>query len=231
MKPPRQRPRPKHYEEYAYVLDFMPAGNPSDRHPRHRSGPVAQLVGEDYFTLMEGVPRPGVVLEVGERVYVGPVVELRDKIVRVEANIGFDELTSLARSTLEQVVESIVKRRERVFVEFFNIAAPINIRYHTLELLPGVGRKTVMRILELRERKRFESFEEIKKSVHIDPVKVIVARIVEELKGGQKYYLFVKPPRGEMEQPIKPVFFDYLTLIYQRLGRSSLEHEGPAKQA
>lgn len=223
----RKGARKKHgrYEEYAYVLDYLAMGNPTDRHPQHRTRPVVQLIGEDYFILMEATPRPMAQFDIGERVYVGPVSELRIKIAKVDSEIEYGDLTTFAKDNLRSIVERIVLQKEPVFVTFFNIAGPITIRFHSLELLPGVGKKTVMKIIEYREKKPFESFEEIKEHVHIDPVKVIVDRIIEELSGNQKYYLFVRPPRKERDQPVPPVFLDYLGKIYQMMRSKGVGEE------
>jgi putative nucleotide binding protein len=210
------------HEDYAYVLDFMPAGNPLDKHPWHRTRPVAQLIGENFFLLFDASIKFEYNLEVGQRVALREVVaEVYDKVKRRRHldlhRIEYDDLTSVAKSNLPSVVEKIVRSREQIFVEFFNIAGPITIRFHSLELLPGVGKKTVSRILEQREREPFKSFEDIARRTGIDPVKVIVERIIAELQGGQKYYLFVEPPRREMNEPVKPVFLNYLAIIYKRI--------------
>jgi len=221
----RRKPR----EYYAYVLDYLPMGNPTDRHPHHRNRELVQLIGEDYFMLLEGFPRRGVQIDIGERVYVGPEGEFdgkiyrRDKISRIDAEIEYNDLTTVARDMLPQVLEVIVKKHERVFVEFFNIADAITIRMHSLELLPGVGKKTLMRILEAREQKPFESFEDIHERAKIDPVKVIVERIISELQGNERYYLFVYPPR--QAQMMGTVYLGYLDRIYAKLGRPSLWEE------
>jgi len=225
----RRHKRRPFREEYAYVLDYLPMGNPTDRHPWHRSRPVAQLIGEDYFTLMEATPRPAAQLEIGERVYVGPISEQRLKIEKVDNDIEYGDLTSVAKNTLPQVLEEIVKAKEALFVEFFNIAEPLSLRFHSLELLPGVGKRTLKRILEYREKKLFESFEEIREHVHIDPVKALVERILEELQGGQKYYLFVRPPRREREQPVPPLFLDYLSRAARSLRLRERRHSGAAE--
>ena len=228
----QRRPRRRPYrEEYAYVLDYLPMGNPTDRHPWHRNRPVVQLIGEDYFTLMEATPRPMARIDIGERLYVGPVSEKRLKIEKVDNDIEYGDLTAVAKNALPQVLEEIVRRKEPLFVEFFNIAEPLSLRFHSLELLPGLGKRTLKRILEYREKKRFESFEEIKEQAHIDPVKAIVERILEELQGGQKYYLFVRPPKREREQPVPPLFLDYLSraarsLRARRPGESHSEPGG-----
>ena len=54
-------------EEYAYVLDFMPNGRSSERIPE----PMAQLIGENHFTLLEVTVKPGATMSLGQRVYAG----------------------------------------------------------------------------------------------------------------------------------------------------------------
>jgi putative nucleotide binding protein len=54
-------------EEYAYVLDFMTIGKSSST----RSEPIAQLMGEKWFTLLEATTKIGAALTIGERVYIG----------------------------------------------------------------------------------------------------------------------------------------------------------------
>ncbi len=101
----------------------------------------------------------------------------------------------LARSSLPEAVRKLVSEREEVFVEFFNIAEPINIRIHALETLKGVGKKMAKHLLVERERRRFSSFDEVKKVLKVDPVEVLADKILEELECRQevKYYLFAEP--------------------------------------
>ena len=93
---------------------------------------------------------------------------------------------------MEEIIKIIVASKEKEFVELFNKAGKISIRMHKLELLPGIGKKHIQIILRER-RTPFVSFEDIKKRVGItvDLTRIIARRIIEELKGGQKYYLFV----------------------------------------
>ena len=54
-------------EEYAIVLEYLPNGYPLER----KMMPMAQAIGELNLTLLELVPRRGISLEIGERVYIG----------------------------------------------------------------------------------------------------------------------------------------------------------------
>lgn len=179
-------------EDYAYILDYLPSGNPIDVHVEHRSKPIAQAVGEDYFMLLELAPKRGVSLSPGERVYIGR--GFREKIAFIYCRIDYDALTSFAKDMLPQIVEKIVTEREKVFVEIFNIAQPITIKLHALELIPTIGKKHLRIILEERKRKPFESYKDLVERGKIsNPVKLLTERILKELMGREKYYLFVKP--------------------------------------
>ena len=65
-----------------------------------------------------------------------------------------------------------------------------------LVAIPGIGKKHMWEIIESR-RKPFESLADIKQRLPLiaDPKKGVKERILKELKGDEKYYLFVFPPR------------------------------------
>ena len=109
-----------------------------------------------------------------------------------------------SRIELEYAIKDIVISREEEFVNFFNNSGPVNTRLHQLELIPGIGKKYMWEIIEEREKKPFESFEDISERVPSlsDPVGMLVNRVKQELdtttvkKGKQKYYLFTPIPRS-----------------------------------
>jgi putative nucleotide binding protein len=182
----------KRYEEHAYVLDFLPHGRAGTR-PGYRAGATVQVIGEDFFTLLEAIAKEGLVLKPLDRVYVGK--EKRDEITYIIGRVGFDELTGSAKMELPSVLEKIVLTRERWFVNFFNTAQAITPRMHSMELIPGIGKKYMWQIINERERKPFESFADLKTRTEIpDPAKLIAKRIIEELAGESKYRLFTRAP-------------------------------------
>ena len=68
------------------------------------------------------------------------------------------------------------------------------MRRHQVELLPGIGKKHMWELLEQRKEKEFENFDDIRSRVKLlpDPEKVIMRRIISELKGDDKYKIFVE---------------------------------------
>ncbi len=179
-------------EENCLVLDYLPKGRGSS----FKKEPLAQLIGIEFFTLLEVVPKTE--LNAMEQVYVGK--EERDKIEFIKRRIKYKELTSTALAELSNAVKKIVEDNEQKYVEFFNKAGSITIRRHRLELLPSLGKKHLKSILEERDYKKFESFKQIEERIDLmpNPVQVIVKRIIAELKEEDiKHYLFVRPPTVE----------------------------------
>jgi len=179
-------------EDYARIIDYLPQGLPDER--KFKREPAAFALGEDEFKLFELEPRPGVSLNIGERVYIGKDVEQRKEILHVKRRISFPDLTNAAQSELPFVVQQIIKDKESRFVQFFNEAQAITTRFHMLELLPGLGKKTMWSILEERKKGAFKDFQDISKRVPLahQLEKLVAKRIEEELSDpSQKYHLFV----------------------------------------
>jgi len=173
-------------DEYAIVLDYLPYGYPLE----NKMMPIAQAIGTKGFTLLQLVPRRGVKLEIEEKVYIGE--GKRDKIYYILGKIPRNKLTETAKEQLHNFIEKEITNNEKRFVDFFNEAEAINTRLHQFELLPGFGKKHTKAILEERNKKPFESLEDLKKRVANlpDPKKAIEKRIIEEITGREKYNLF-----------------------------------------
>ena len=180
-------------EEFAYVLDYLPQGLP-DMKKFHRE-PVVYAIGESEFKILEIAPLEDADFTIGERIYVGKEKEKRDKVRAVKRRVSYDELTHAAKEELPYILEEIVRRGEEKFVEFFNTAQPITTRLHSLELLPGLGKKTMWAILEERKKSPFTSFSDLCERVPTlrHPERLIVKRIIQELENTkEKYRLFVR---------------------------------------
>ena len=133
-------------------------------------------------------------LEIGERLYIGKDLSKRTKILHVKRRISFDEMTTTAQKEVEYVIEEIVKANEDRFITFYNDAHAISTRFHMLELLPGLGKKTMWAIVEARKKAPFKDFTDMTdrvSAVH-QPEKLICKRVMLELSDPtQKYHLFV----------------------------------------
>jgi putative nucleotide binding protein len=190
-------------EENALVLDYLAQGRSSD----YKREPVAQVIGFSHFTLLEVVPRQ--TLKIMDKVYVGK--DERKEIDHIKRRIGFKDLTATAQAELARAIETIIRSDDERFLGFYNKSAPITIKRHQLELLPGLGKKHMQDLLKERNLKAFESYEDITKRVKLmpDPIQALVKRVIEELEGVDiKYYLFARPPARDKPRFFKPRRFE-----------------------
>ncbi len=184
----------KKYEDKGVVLDFLPQGRADDPRPIHLREPIAQILGDTFFTLLEVVPKENITFTPHERVFIGK--EQRDKVDRIKHRIGYEELTAAAKAELPTAIEKLIDEAPERFIEFFNRAAPITTRFHQLELLPGIGKKLMWSIIEEHKNGPFASFEDLENRVKGLPLakRMIAKRIAMELEGVDKYRIFVRPP-------------------------------------
>ncbi len=106
-------------EDFVYILDYLALGLPGREQRRFRRVPVAYGLGDFEFKILELEPKQNIVLQVGERVYIGKEMEKREKIAHVKRRIGYNGLTSAAQSELPYVLFDVVKAKEEYFVKFF----------------------------------------------------------------------------------------------------------------
>jgi len=174
-------------EEYAIIIEYLPNGYPLER----KMLPVAQAIGEKNLTLLELIPRRGISIEIGEKVYIGE--GKRDKISYILGRLKREKITEAAKNQLQEIIKSLLSNSHERFVEFFNTADPINKRLHQIELIPGLGKKHMQEIIKQREEEKFESFEDMKKRIPNlpDPEKAVEKRIFQELTNLERYNLFI----------------------------------------
>lgn len=174
-------------EEYAIVLEYLPNGYPLEK----KMMPLAQVIGEDSFTLLEVVPRKGIKLEAGEKVYIGQ--GKRDKIYYILGKLNKEKLTEASKQQLIEVIEKKIEKNPKEFIDFFNKSTAINKRVHQIELLPGLGKKHMQEIIQQRQKKEFENFDDMKKRIPNlpDPKKAIEKRILKELMGEERHNFFI----------------------------------------
>jgi putative nucleotide binding protein len=151
-----------------------------------------QLIGEEYFTLLEASPIPDAEYNIRDKIFVGKGD--RTSVGHILGRINYDELTSQSKAELLSVIEIIVQVNEERFIDFVNQSPSLTPRMHSLELIPGIGKRLMFQILELRERYPFVSYDDLRTRVNLsDPVKLISRRVLKELSEDEKYYIFTRP--------------------------------------
>lgn len=187
-------------EEWVWVLDYLPYGRETDNRPIYQKKPLIHALGDNKLILMELIPTEGKIPPIHIKTHIGARDE--EYVERVKSRISFEELSNGAKAELPLVLEDYIQTNEDRFVQFFNEARPLSMRQNSLELLPGIGKKLMMDVLDEKKKRPFDDFADLKERVHglHNPEKLLVQRIMEEMKGDQKYYLFVPPPSRALQQ-------------------------------
>ena len=177
------------YEEHAYVLDFKSRGKSNT--VRGRTGVIVNAIGEERLALLEILGVENSTFDVGERIYIGK--EGRTKVKSVLGKIDYTKMSILTQNEIPRIIELIVTKNEKRFVDYLNNAQPITPRIHALELIPGIGKTYMNVLIQEREKKLFESYSDMEKRTGFkEPIKHLSQRILEEISGKTRMNLFAK---------------------------------------
>jgi putative nucleotide binding protein len=187
---------PKKYEDWAWELDYMAHGYVDDQRPMHLRDPILEVIGEQYFSLLEVImdrdKGSTFKFDPGRRDFIGKGDQ--NMIGHRFKRVSFEQLTLNAKAELPRILEKIVAQDPGRFLAFFNTSQPITMKMHQLEILPGIGKKTMWAIIDARKKKPFATFADITERVGIGkPETVVVKRILKELENPEeKHLIFVR---------------------------------------
>lgn len=179
------------------ILDILMHGHFSNDVPMHKQKPIVQLISLEDFVLYEVEYIRDSDLKVQDKGIYGDFRESH-KLGRVTKKIDHNDLTPTSKALLPSILEERIKEQAEEYLYFFNNSVSITPRLHQLQLIPGIGNKLMWEIIEVRNRKKFESFKDMSERTSIsDPVHLLVKLIIKELTRDVKYYIFSKTQRYE----------------------------------
>jgi putative nucleotide binding protein len=178
----------KQYEEKIVILDYLPQGRGMGR---GGNDPIIIGVGSKWFTLLEVTVSPGEQFIPLDEVIIG---KERDRSIKhINRRIGSEDLTIDAQDKMKEAIQNIIAKQEKRFINFFNRAGSISIKKHSLELIPGVGQKTMWSIVQERKLTPFISFEDLEERVGLSGIpQLLIKRIINELEGEERHFLFTR---------------------------------------
>ena len=120
---------------------------------------------------------------VGERIYVGVDSSKRTAVDEILGMAKLDRLSSNAVRDLPLVAQIFVEENQAHFINsFFNIAGPLSLKQHAFELLPGIGKKKALQMVEIRGSSGFASLEQLNDSCSINAAELLSRRFIAEIQ-------------------------------------------------
>jgi len=101
----------------------------------------------------------------------GPISEIRLKDISGSAN----------QELIGAISEAIIANPE-THLGFFNRASPMNLKFHSFQLLPGIGNSKALQMVDERGLSGWESFEQVDESCGIESVRLLAERYVKEME-------------------------------------------------
>lgn len=167
-----QQKSPLMEETWARVIDHDVTDN------------VIVAISEEKMLLCRLEPKPGVdPLLTTSRVYIGTDASKRINIGRVLGMTNLGRVANHVKADLPLVIQIFIEENERHFIDtFFNRAGNMSLKQHSFELLPGVGNKKALQMVDARGSSGFETLAALNEACNIDAADLLAKRFHTELE-------------------------------------------------
>lgn len=147
------------------------------------------VLGNKKFTPLELSIKKDAEVGLREKVYFGP--DKRDKIENIVRWISEKEFLDASKTVVLEVIETIIKEKEKQFIDIINENALKEQFKNTLQRALSVGPKTIDKIISARKEKPFESLKDLEKRANTSIImKKIANKIYDEISGKDKFRIF-----------------------------------------
>jgi len=166
-----QQKSPLMEESWARVIDHDVSDN------------VIVAISEEKMLLCRLEPKNGISpLLTTSRVYIGTDASKRVNIGRVLGMTNLGRVANHVKADLPLVIQIFIEENEKHFIDtFFNRAGNMSLKQHSFELLPGVGNKKAMQMVEARGSSGFESLAALNEGCGIDAADLLAKRFHTEM--------------------------------------------------
>ena len=119
----------------------------------------------------------------GTRLYMGMDSSKSEVVQEILGFARIRDLSNRASAELPVVIQQIINDSPDVFIQdFFNRAGNLSLKMHAFELLPGVGNKKAMEMVQKRGRAGWENFETLDSDCAINASELLAKRFVSEIE-------------------------------------------------
>lgn len=166
-----QQKSPLVEEDWARVIDHDVIDN------------VVVAISEGKMLLCRLEPKTGIdPLTTTSRVYIGSDAAKRMHIGRVLGMTNLSRVANHVKADLPLVIQIFIEENQKHFIDmFFNRAGNLSLKQHAFELLPGVGNKKAMQMVEARGSSGFENLSALDEACGIDAADLLAKRFHTEL--------------------------------------------------
>ena len=117
-----------------------------------------------------------------EEIEQGSEVNMDSGIIGPISEIRFKDLSQTSQGELtDSILKSISSDPDRHLM-FYNRAGPMSLKFHSFQLLPGVGNSKAMQMVKSRGGNGWSTFEQVDESCGIESARLLAERYVKEME-------------------------------------------------
>lgn len=145
-----------------------------------KPGGIIFAISEARLHLIRIRPVAGATVQMsGASLDIGPERDIAGEIL---GTVRYRNLSRHAQEDLGTVVEGILTDNPEPFLSFFNRAGNLSLKMHAFQLLPGVGSKKAIEMVELRGRNGWDDFAALDTATGLDCKQLLAERLCEEIQ-------------------------------------------------
>jgi len=118
----------------------------------------------------------------GVSVSVGDSIEIPSEDIGHLSEVRLKDLTGSSQQELVGALSASIILNPETHLNYYNSAGPMSLKFHSFQLLPGIGNSKAIQMVQLRGMAGWETFEQIDKDCGIESVTLLAERYVKEME-------------------------------------------------
>ena len=113
----------------------------------------------------------------------GTSIRLDDQsiIAEVSGLARYRNISTHAQNSLAEVITKIILENPEPYLSFYNRAGNLSLKMHAFAILPGIGNKKALEMVDLRGRDGWDDFAKLDADCGINAAELLADRLAKEI--------------------------------------------------
>ena len=113
---------------------------------------------------------------------VGETVEIPSESVGSLSEVRLKDLSGTSQQELVSSLSNSIRADPDRHISFYNSAGPMSLKFHSFQLLSGIGNSKAIQMVQKRGIAGWETFEDVDEACGIESVRLLAQRYVKEME-------------------------------------------------
>ena len=113
---------------------------------------------------------------------VGETVEIPLESIGSLSEVRLKDLSGTSQQELISALSSSIQADPERHISFYNSAGPMSLKFHSFQLLSGIGNSKAIQMVQKRGIAGWHAFEDVDEACGIESVRLLAERYVKEME-------------------------------------------------